>query len=130
MKGLLKDGTWVDIKKGCSLTGRRFDKIIIDDVDDFEWINHLRCRLRKDINNRSAIYGFKIFAEQCKALNKAMNSNHDRCKIIPVDNFEFYPLDARLKMVETLNQVVISGDMNLDHVQEAAKKLKKLIKSL
>ncbi|MHA3079652.1 hypothetical protein [Acinetobacter sp. ANC 5502] len=73
---------------------------------------------------------FKTFAEKCKDLSKAMNSNRDRCKIIPVDNFEFYPLDARLKMIETLNQVVNSGDMNLKHVQEAAKKLEKLIKLL
>lgn len=80
------------------------------------------------VNQNKQFIGFKLFADQCKDMCEAMNSN--KSKIVPIDNFEFYPLDARLKMIETLNQVVNSGDMNLDHVQEASKKLKKLIKLL
>lgn len=128
MKGQLKDGTWVDIKKNGSLTGRSFEKIMIDDTDDFEWVDHLRCRLSGGVRSSHVSLPFKLFPD-LSAFAEAAKKN--RGEIKPYNEFKDFSISDRLQMIETLNQVVSSDKgLALDHTKEAAKKLQQLIESL
>lgn len=128
MKGQLKDGTWVDIKKNGGLTGRRFEKIMIDDADDFELVDHLRCRLSGSVRSSHMNLPFKIFTVPDAFLEAIHGS---RGQIKPFNEFKDFPISDRLQMIETLNQVVSADKgLMLDHTKEAAKKLQQLIESL